>query len=465
MLSNKKNHWKESLAALRYWYHNDSGVDHGVRGEDLDFIASARAAVIEQTPRGARTLLRVIALFFVSFILWAAFTDVDEFTRGEGKVIPSQQVQIIQNLEGGILAELYVAEGDIVERGQPMARLDDTRFSSSLREAGVTLAQLQIKSARLRAEAEGKPFVVKEDTKWEASLVRQEKAFYESRQDEYLSNRQVLEQQIAQKQQELSELKAKEVRIARSYALLEKEVVLTRPLVEQGAVSEVELLRLERQLNDLQGELNAAHLALPRARSELDEAKEKITNLSLVFQREAREKLNEISLELSRLTETSGALADRVKRTTVTSPVTGTVKRLLVTTIGGVIQPGMDIAEVVPSEETLLIEAKIRPQDIAYLHAGQQAKIKFTAYDFGVMGGLDGEVVQISPDTITDENDDSFYQVRVETSRVFTGPDGTELPIIPGMTVSVDVLTGKKTILDYLLKPILKTKQLALRER
>ncbi len=465
MLNKPNNHLQSAISALQYWFRNGDDTDHGVRDEDLNYIASARAAVLEQNPRGARTLLRVIALFFVSFVLWAALTEVDEFTRGEGKVIPSQQVQIIQNLEGGILAELYVAEGDIVERGQSIARLDDTRFSSSLREAGVTLAQLQIKSARLRAEAEGEAFTVPENTDWNAALVRQEREFYESRQSEYQSNRQVLEQQVAQRQQEVSELKAKEEQVAKSYAFLEQEVTLTRPLVSQGAVSEVELLRLERQLNDLEGELNAARLALPRALSELNEAKEKLTNLELVFQREAREKLNEISLELSRLTETSEALVDRVKRTVVKSPVTGTVKRLLVTTIGGVIQPGMDIAEVVPSEETLLIEAKIRPSDIAYLHPAQKAKIKFTAYDFSVMGGLDGEVVHISPDTITDDNDESFYQVRVETSRAFTAPDGTELPIIPGMTVSVDVLTGKKTILDYMLKPILKTKQLALRER
>ncbi len=240
---------------------------------------------------------------------------------------------------------------------------------------------------------------------------------------------------------------------------------LTRPLVSEGAVSEVELLRLERQLNDLNGELEAAKLALPRVESSLIEAEEKLRNVTLVFRREAREQMNEITLELSRLTETSEALVDRVKRTVVTSPVTGTVKRLLVNTIGGVIQPGMDIAEIVPSEETLLIEAKIRPSDIAYLHPGQEAKVKFTAYDFSVMGGLDGKVVHISPDTIMDEQNESFYLVRVETSRVFTGPDGTELPIIPGMTVSVDVLTGEKTVLDYLLKPILKTKQLALRER
>lgn len=460
-----KKHFTLAYNALKHAILHGDDAQPPLSGDELNFVSSAKTAVLSQSPKGAATLLRVVVVFFICFFLWAGFTSVDEFTRGEGKVIPSQQIQIIQNLEGGILAERYVKEGDIVERGQVLVRLDDTRFSSSLREAGVTLAQLQIKSLRLRTEAEGTPFSIPPKSKWSDTLIREERAFYDSRQDEFRGNRQVLAQQANQKQQELSELSAKRQRIGRSFKLLETELNLTRPLVSQGAVSEVELLRLERQLNDLHGELNAARLALPRARSSLAEAQEKSSNLVLLFQREAREQLNEVTLELSRLTETSEALVDRVRRTLVTSPVTGTVKRLLVNTIGGVIQPGMDIAEIVPSEETLLIEAKIRPADIAYLYPGQNAKVKFTAYDFSVMGGLDGKVIHISPDTITDEQNESFYLVRVETSRVFTAPDGTELPIIPGMTVSVDVLTGEKTILDYLLKPILKTKQLALRER
>ncbi len=459
------NQLQKAYDALRHTVLYEDDEAPPLSGDELNFVSSAKNAVLSQSPKGAKTLLRIVLAFFVVFFLWAAFTTVDEFTRGDGKVIPSQQIQIIQNLEGGILAERFVSEGEIVERGQPLVRLDDTRFSSSLREAGVTLSQLQIKSHRLRAEAENIPFKIPEDTKWEQRLVNQERAFYDSRQREFQGNRQVLEQQLSQKKQELSELTAKKEQVEKSFELLETELELTRPLVSEGAVSEVELLRLERQLNDLSGELEAAKLALPRVESSLIEAEEKLRNVTLVFRREAREQMNEITLELSRLTETSEALVDRVKRTVVKSPVTGTVKRLLVNTIGGVIQPGMDIAEIVPSEETLLIEAKIRPSDIAYLHPGQEAKVKFTAYDFSVMGGLDGKVVHISPDTIMDEQNESFYLVRVETSRVFTGPDGTELPIIPGMTVSVDVLTGEKTVLDYLLKPILKTKQLALRER
>lgn len=432
---------------------------------DLDYITSARAAVLEQSPKGGRYVLWAVVVFFVVTVLWASWAELDEFARGEGKVIPSQYVQVVQNLEGGILAELYVREGERVARGEKLLRIDDTQFASSLREAGVTLAQWELKSMRLRAESNGEAFKPEIKKGWPQFLVDQELAYYQSRQQELAGNKEIYDQQLTQRKQELAELEARKEQLQRSYNLLNQELQMTRPLVSQGAISEVELLRLERQVNDLLGELEAAQLAIPRVKSSLDEAKEKLASVDIVFRREAQEELNKVTLELSRLQETSEALVDRVKRTMVISPVAGTVKQLLVKTIGGVIQPGMDIVEIVPSEEIMLVEARVRPADIGYLHPGQKAKVKFSAYDFSVMGGLDGEVVHISPDTIQDEDGDSFYLVRIETNRTFIGPDGRELPIIPGMTVSVDILTGKKTILDYLLKPILKTKQLAMSER
>lgn len=458
-----KNSFRNAFQSISDMASKSSGEN--VLPGDLDFVSSARAAVLEQSPKGGRYVLWSVVAFFVVATFWASWAELDEFARGEGKVIPSQYIQVVQNLEGGILAELYVREGEAVARGQKLLRIDDTQFSSSLREAGVTLAQLELKSMRLRAESSGEPFEPQVKESWPDFIVEQEKAFYQSRQDELSGNRDVFEQQVTQRRQELAELEAKEAQLQRSYNLLNQELEMTRPLVNQGAISEVELLRLERQVNDLLGELEASQLAIPRVRSSLEEAKEKLGNVDIVYRREAQEELNKVTLELSRLQETSEALVDRVKRTMVVSPVAGTVKQLLVKTIGGVIQPGMDIVEIVPSEEILLVEARVRPADIGYLHPGQVAKVKFSAYDFAVMGGLEGEVVHISPDTIQDENGDSFYLVRVETSRSFVGPEGRELPIIPGMTVSVDILTGKKTILDYLLKPILKTKQRAMSER
>jgi adhesin transport system membrane fusion protein len=411
-------------------------------------------------------LLWAIAVFVTAMIIWAAFAEIDEFTRGDGRVIPSRSVQLVQNLEGGIVAEVFVREGQIVKRGEPLLRLDDVRFSSSLRETEINQSQLQAKAARLKAEADGEAFP---ETALLAIALKEnvifEKDLYLARQQELSSSNQVIRQQIAQKQQELSELKAKAQQLSRSYDLLKNELDLTAPLVAQGAVSEVELLRLKRQTNDLAGELQATQLSTPRIQSSLVELEQKLAAAESAFRSKAQAEYNEIQAELSRLKESSQAIVDQVDRTLVKSPVAGTIKQLFVKTLGGVVQPGMDLLAIVPSEDNLLVETRIRPADIAFMHPDQRAMVKFTAYDFSIHGGLDGKVVNISPDTIVNEEGESFYLVQIETDSSFLGTATNPLPIIPGMTVNVDVLTGKKTILDYILKPILKAKQLALRER
>ncbi len=437
-----------------------------VSNEDLSFASSAAAAVLHQSPRGGQQLLWMIMAFVVGIVVWAAFAGIDEFTRGEGRVIPSRSVQLIQNLEGGIVAEVFVREGQIVKRGEPVIRLDSIGFSSSLRETEVNQSQLQAKATRLKAEAEGKDFP-------EAQLlsvlpdgpVYAEKNLFLARQLENMASSQIIVQQITQKKQELSELAAKGMQLSRSYRLLKEELDLTQPLVAEGAVSRVELLRLLRQANDLKGELEAVNLSTPRIESSLVELEQTLKAQESAFKSQAQADYNDVKAELSRLQETTQAIADQVDRRVVKSPVTGTIKQLFVKTLGGVVQPGMDLLEIVPSEDSLRIETKIRPADIAFMHPGQKATIKFTAYDFSIHGGLQGEVVNISPDTILDEEGESFYLVQIETESSFLGAESEPLPIIPGMTVNVDVLTGKKTVLDYILKPILKTKQLALRER
>jgi adhesin transport system membrane fusion protein len=297
------------------------------------------------------------------------------------------------------------------------------------------------------------------------ATVNAEKNLYLARQRENTASSQIILQQITQKKQELSELAAKASQLKRSYRLLKEELNLTQPLVAEGAVSQVELLRLQRQANDLHGELEAVKLSTPRIESSLIELEQTLKAQESAFKSQAQSDYNDVNAELSRLQETTQAIVDQVDRRVVKSPVTGTIKQLFVKTLGGVVQPGMDLLEIVPSEDSLLIETKIRPADIAFMHPGQKATVKFTAYDFSIHGGLQGEVVNISPDTILDEEGESFYLVQIETRESFLGAENNSLPIIPGMTVNVDILTGKKTVLDYILKPILKTKQLALRER
>jgi adhesin transport system membrane fusion protein len=437
-----------------------------VSSEDLSFASSAAAAVLHQSPRGGQQLLWMIMAFVVGIIVWAAYAGIDEFTRGEGRVIPSRSVQLIQNLEGGIVAEVFVREGQLVKRGEPVLRLDSIGFSSSLSETKVNQAQLLAKATRLKAEAEGSDFPEMQLlTSLPKATVNAEKNLYLARQRENTASSQIILQQITQKKQELSELAAKASQLKRSYRLLKEELNLTQPLVAEGAVSQVELLRLQRQANDLHGELEAVKLSTPRIESSLIELEQTLKAQESAFKSQAQSDYNDVNAELSRLQETTQAIVDQVDRRVVKSPVTGTIKQLFVKTLGGVVQPGMDLLEIVPSEDSLLIETKIRPADIAFMHPGQKATVKFTAYDFSIHGGLQGEVVNISPDTILDEEGESFYLVQIETRESFLGAENNSLPIIPGMTVNVDILTGKKTVLDYILKPILKTKQLALRER
>lgn len=452
--------------SLKYPEQKHTDKQPQIDEDDLTYTSSAAAAILYQTPKGGQQLLWAIAIFVVAMVVWSSLAYVDEFTRGEGQVIPSQYVQIVQNLEGGIVEEVFVKEGQTVERGQPLVRLDDKRFSSSLRETEVNQAQLLSRSLRLEAEANGEPFP--EDKLLSVvppNIVAAEKALYFARAQELSSSNKVILQQIAQKRQELSEWQAKFQRLRRSYSLLKNELDLTSPLVAQGAVSQVEVLRLRRELNDVQGEMNAAQLAIPRIELSLNESEQKLTAAESAFRSSAQSEYSEVKSELNRLNESSQAIADQVDRTLVTSPVSGTIKQMFVKTLGGVIQPGRDIVAIVPTEDRLRVEARVSPADIAFLHPQQKAVVKFTAYDFSIHGGLTGEVINISPDTITDEEGNSFYIVQIETEQSFLGTEGNPKPIIAGMTVSVDILTGQKTVLDYILKPILKTKQLALRER
>lgn len=440
----------------------------GTDSIDLKYMSYSSEAVLQQSPALGRMLLWIIAVFIVVMITWAALAEIDEFTRSEGKIVPSGDIQVVQNLEGGILADLMVEEGQQVERGQPLLQIDDTMFAASFRERQLQINQLAVKAARLRAEANGTAFDDELDKLarvYPQDIVNEERELYMARNREMKTKLNALRQKVKQRQQELSSIKVEKESLVRSFDLQMKELELTRPLVKEGAVSRVELLRLERQTNDLQGSLERAQLAIPQLESAYQEARRNVEGYEQGFGSEAHEELTAVTSELHRIEETNQALEDKVRRTIVRSPVKGTVKQLKVKTIGGVIQPGMDIVEIVPIEDSLLVDARVLPADIAFIHPGQNATVKFTAYDYSIHGGLGAEVVQISPDTIQDEQGVSYYQVRLQTHGEYTGNDDEELPIIPGMIVHVDILTGKKTILDYILKPILKVRDLALRER
>lgn len=435
---------------------------------DLKYMSYSSEAVLKQSPLIAQSLLWVIAAFIVIILTWASLAVVDEFTRGEGKIVPSSDLQVVQNLEGGILADLMVSVGDIVDRGQPLLQIDDTIFASTYRERSLQAEQFTVKAARLRAEANSSDFdleLSKLNGVRNKALVISERALYDSRKEEHLSELEILNQKASQKNQELSSAKVNRQSLSGSYNFIKRELNITRPLVSEGAVSRVELLRLERQANDLKGELGQAAILIPQLESAYIEVKKNVETHTQSFASESRGELNEIMSELGRIQQSNEALEDRVERTIVRSPMKGTVKQLKVNTIGGIIQPGMDLVEIVPFDDSLLVDARVLPSDIAFIHPEQHATVKFTAYDFSIHGSLSAKVVHISPDTIVDEEGISYYQVRLQTEDNHLGNEDEPLPIIPGMTVQVDILTGQKTILDYILKPILKTKELAFRER
>lgn len=433
---------------------------------DYEYMSSLSEAILQKAPSASQKLIWLVAIAIAWLIFWASIAEIDEITRGQGKIIPSQQLQVVQNLEGGIVSEILVKEGDFVKKGQILLKIDDKNFASSFGESKLRFVELKAKSLRLEAEASNRPFEVSmmEDEAMNKQIAY-EKSLYDSNKEQIQKTLQIFEEQIGQRENELKELEAKVSQLERGYALVSREVKIMEPLAEKGLVSEVEFLQLSRQANNIRGELQAARLSIPRIKSTKEEVEKKKGEAVLGFQNKAKKELNEAVAEMSRLNETQTSLEDRVKRTLVRAPMDGTIKQLLVNTISGVVKPGMDILEIVPAEDTLLVEAKVKPSDVAYLLPGLEAMVKFTAYDFSIYGGLKGKLTLISADTLTNEKGESYYLVHIKTNKNYLGDEKKPLPIMVGMTVTVDILTGKKTVLDYLLKPILKAKQNALRER
>lgn len=430
-------------------------------------INEVNQAVIDDSPRVIRITLWAVLAFFIVMFLWSSISEIDEVTRGEGRAIPSSRLQKIQNLEGGIVAQVYVKEGDVVEPGTPLIRLDDTRFRSNAGETQADRLAMQARVERLTAQINGSPTLTlsPEIEKQAPDIAKGELELFASVNSRLNSTIAGLNEQLVQKKQELLDLQAKAEQYRKSLGLLQQEISLSEPLIAKGAISRVEVLRLRRTEVETRGQLESTTVAIPGATAAVKEIESKITETQNSARSDALTQLNEARTELSKTLATGQAIEDRVKRTMVTSPVRGIVQQILVNTIGGVIQPGSDMVEIVPLEDTLLIEARIRPQDIAFIHPGQQAMIKFSAYDYTIYGGLPGKLVQISPDTVTDKDGNSFYVIRLRTEKNHLGTDDKPLLIIPGMVASVDIITGNRTILHYLLKPILRAKADALHER
>lgn len=435
----------------------------GTQPDLSDWKGQMTWAQLQQQPLRARTLLYTGFLVVVALIVWAYFAPLEEVTRGEGRIIPSSQLQVVQSLDGGIVQSIEVREGERVEEGQLLMRLDQTRSLSDIRERQARILYLSAETTRLRAQIDLQPPQFDEALKQNApQLVADQQALYEGNLSELRDQQAALEEQKTQRQQDLEEARSSARQAEEITSLAREELAKKRPMLQTGAVSDTDILQLERELARAQGNLERARASILRSQAAIREIGSKLSESRSTFQNRWRAELAEAQVRLNALKEEETGLADRVEQAEIRSPVDGIVQRIFNNTVGGVVLPGREIIEIVPVDDQLIVEAKVSPVDIAFLRPGLPATVKLTAYDFNIFGGLRAELEHISADTITDEDDNTFYLVRLRTlENELSG----ELPIIPGMTAQVDIITGKKTVLSYLLKPVLRATSEAMRER
>ncbi len=427
---------------------------------------SLSSAILERTPSKIRIVLKIWLVAILAFIVWASFAEIDEITRGDGKAIPYGQNQIIQNLEGGIIESILVNEGQVVKEDEIILKINNARSVSASTTNKMKLQELGARRTMLHAQANKLPFeeIKTEDNELLVQM-RLAKKLYDSNRLEFLAKDESIVAQINQKKQEYKEAKASILSLKRSLEYVKEEIEMTAPMVNEGVKSKVDFLKLKREASEIENRIEATELSLPRLKSAINEYRSKRIESEQLFINTAKKELNSVTAEISRLNTQQFEFTDSVERTMVKSPVDGIVQKLYVHTVGGVVQPGEDLIEIVPTSKKLILEVKIKPSDIAFIHPGAEAKIKVSAYDYAIHGGLTAKVIFISPDTITDKQENTFYIIHVETDKNYLGTKEHPLHIIPGMTVNADIITGKKTVMQYILKPILRSKQYVFSER
>lgn len=420
----------------------------------------------EDLPLSHHVMMVSICVFFLFFFIWASFAELEVTTRGEGKIIPSKEIQKLSTLEGGIIDEMLVKEGDEVKQGQTVARLRDVGATADYGSNEARMLGLKAAIARLQAEVEGRipefPADVMEKL---PQAVAEEMAAYRANQDKINGQTIILQQQKSQRSQELSELQIKSSDVSGQIAIIRDRKSMVEPLVARGSAPKMELLEFEQQIREKQTELNSVNAAMPRARAAIAEADARIKDVESTARATAQTELSAKTSEMTAIEKGLVGLEDKKDRTEIKSPVNGYVKDVKVYTVGGVVQPGQDFIEIVPKDDQLLVEARIKPMDIAFLYPDQPAMVKISAYDFSIYGGLKGKLVGISPDAVTDEKGESFYLVKIMTEENALKRKRKVLPIIPGMVATVDILTGEKTVMEYILKPFVKTLDSAMNER
>ena len=445
-----------------------------INEEDVGFVNSLYGHAYDKPKFKIDLLFLSIVIIIIGLIGWAMIAEVDEMARGEGKVIPSDKIQKVQNLDGGLVSEILVRSGDHVMKDQPLMKIDTTRFQASLEEAREESLVLLAKKARLDAQIKYNPTKTRPTIKFPKKVkgferyTKIEQNIYNNNIDEYKSSLRIFELQLEQKVQERREIESKINQLKRSVVIVELQMKTIEKMTRSGSKSKIELLNIKKEFNTLEGDLNAAVLSLPRSKFAITEAENKILEKVKGFKSETYKELQDVSFELNKIEARLVSENDKLEKTVIRSPVDGIIKQININTIGGVVKSGVDLIEIVPDSDILLVEVKIDPKDIAFISPTQKAIVKITAYDFSIYGGLEGKIVEISADSIVDKDskdNKSYYQVVVKTNKNYLESNGEKLPIIPGMVASVDIITGKKTIMNFFLKPIIKIKEGSLHER
>lgn len=425
---------------------------------ELDYLPPIVAASRRQARRFAVVTMGVVIGLVMLFLFWASLAEIDESVRGNGKIIPSQKTQLIANLEGGIIEEIFVREGDLVEPDQILMRIDKTiaeaRFSGDREQFLRYLAA----SARLRAQINGDEFVVPDEVLEGAPQIAQEEmAQYKAAVLKLENELAIANDEVNQKKQELLEFESRLAQAKEEKNLAQQELNMIEPLVRQGLTAKRDLIRIKRDISDLKGEIASAEANIPRAQADFEQAQKELEKVRTDLRNADQEQLRDIEVRLSEARGQMREFGDRVDRTDLRSPVKGIVKDVKIKTVGGVLEPGEDVIEIVPYEDNLVVEANIDPKDVAFIHPGQQATVKITAYDYAIYGGLDADLTGISADTSYDEQKQQwFYRIWLQTDANHLEKGEDSFPIIPGMTVEVDIKTGKRTVLQYIMKPIIR---------
>ncbi len=429
--------------------------------DDLNYMHEQNAAMLMQGGRFTRAVIWGFLLFVITLVLWTSFAKIDKMTRGTGKVVPSLELQYIQSYDGGIIEKIFVNEGTTLHVGEPIVRIDDRDFQSQFHGSEADINALTAKLARLTAESKNIPFVIEEcnDTKLEKKLIF-EKKLYDAKHNTLEKKIAIIEEKVIQKQAELATVKIEIETLKRASTLAQETLEITKRMLEHKIVSRMQYNDQLKQLNSIDGEIRSKASLLPKIRSEIKGSLQEIIHATLSFQSEANTALEETSATLEKLTEAKKIDKGRINRALITSPINGIIKTMHYNTIGGVVKPGDVIAEVVPTEEHLIINTKIDPSKIAFIYAGQKAVVRFSAYDFATYGSLRGEVISISADTAIDEVDKKhYYNVKIKTDKNHLIKNAQTLPIKIGMAATIDIMNGKQSILDYILNPIIKAQQ------